>query len=181
MRTDRTWLVARRSVDSMHRRAARPYQSRIRSRPHGSARGSWRSLTAALAFVVLAGSGCAASDTAEEPAQSQDTPAAASAPTQIADPSTVRDAIEGGAKVIDVRTPEEFAAGHLQGAMNIDLAADDFEQRTADLDMTTSYVVYCASGNRAGTAIEAMTEQGFDQLMNGGGYEDLAAEGLPTN
>jgi phage shock protein E len=138
-------------------------------------------MTAALTLVLLAGSGCAASDTADDAPQPQDAPSAASARTEIADPSTVRDAIEGGAELIDVRTPEEFAAGHLQGAVNIGLAAADFEQRVADLDMTANYVVYCASGNRAGTAIETMTNQGFDDLINGGGYEDLAAEGLRTN
>lgn len=137
-------------------------------------------MTAALTLVLLAGSGCAASDTDDAP-QSQDTPAAAIAPTDIADPSTVRDAIGGGAEVIDVRTPEEFADGHLQGAVNVDLAAPDFAERIADLDRSTSYVVYCASGNRAGTAIEMMHDQGFNDLMNGGGFEDLAAEGLPTS
>ena len=88
----------------------------------------------------------------------------------------MRDAIEGGAELIDVRTPKEFAAGHLGGVVNIDLAAEDFEERIADLDMAADYVVYCASGNRAGTAIETMTDQGFDSFMNGGGYDDLAAE-----
>ncbi len=101
--------------------------------------------------------------------------------TAVAEPSTVHEAIADGAKIIDVRTPEEFAIGHLRGAVNIDLSGPDFNERISALDETGSYVVYCASGNRAGTAIEAMRDQGFDDLTNGGGYEDLAASGLPTN
>ncbi len=99
---------------------------------------------------------------------------------EIAEPSVVREAITDGAEVIDVRTPEEFSGGHLTGATNIDVSTPDFEDRTSDLDHAVTYVVYCASGNRAGTAIELMSDQGFDNLVNGGGFDDLAAAGLPT-
>jgi rhodanese-related sulfurtransferase len=136
---------------------------------------SWRRLTATLALVVLAASGCAGSDSADDPG-----PTTQPAPTAVVDPTTARDAITDGAKVIDVRTPEEFAAGHLRGAVNADVSAPDFAERIAGLDKTARYVVYCASGNRAGTAIETMRGLGFEDLINGGGYEDLAALGLPT-
>lgn len=142
----------------------------------------WRNLSAALALVVVAGSGCAGPNSADDappsqPAQSQATSAA---PTEVVDPATARDAIADGATTIDVRTPEEFATGHLRGAVNVDLSAPDFDERIAALDKTASYVVYCASGNRAGTAIKTMHDQGFEDLVNGGGYEGLAASGLPT-
>lgn len=136
---------------------------------------SWRRLTATVALVVLAASGCAGSDSADEPV-----PTGQTAPTAVVDPSTARDAITDGAKVIDVRTPEEFAAGHLRGAINADVSGPDFVEILAGLDETVRYVVYCASGNRAGTAIETMRGLGFEDLINGGGYEDLAALGLPT-
>ncbi|HEY0949467.1 rhodanese-like domain-containing protein [Nocardioides sp.] len=138
---------------------------------------SWRGLAAALVLVVLAGAGCAGSDSSGEAPQSQD---AGVAVTAIAEPSRVQEAVAGGAELIDVRTPEEFAAGHLRGAVNIDLSAPDFDERIGALDKTGSYVVYCASGNRAGTAIDMMSRQGFDDLVNGGGFEDLAASGLPA-
>lgn len=141
-----------------------------------TAAASWRTLTAALTLVALAGSGCASSDKADDAPPSQTTDVAA---TAIAEPSTVRDAILDGARIIDVRTPEEFDTGHLRGAVNVDLSAPDFDERIAALDETASYVIYCASGNRAGTAIKIMRDQGFDNLINGGGYEDLAAYGLP--
>lgn len=148
------------------------------TRPSHKSRTTWRGLTAALVLVMLAGSGCAGSDSSDEAPQSQ---APAAAATAVAEPSSVQEAIADGAKLIDVRTPEEFAAGHLRGAVNIDLSGPDFDERVGALDKTSSYVVYCASGNRAGTAIEAMRGQGFGHLTNGGGFEDLAASGLPTN
>lgn len=144
--------------------------------PSHKRRTTWRGLTAALVLVLLVGSGCAGSDSSDEAPQSQ-----APAATAIAEPSAVQEAIADGAKLIDVRTPEEFAAGHLRGAVNIDLAGPDFDERIGALDKAGSYVIYCASGNRAGTAIEFMRGQGFDDLINGGGYEDLAASGVPTN
>lgn len=134
-----------------------------------------RSLTSALALVVLA-SGCTASNSVSDATESQ-TPAIET--SAVAEPSTVRDAISDGATIIDVRTPEEFATGHLRGAVNIDVSEPDFDERIASLDETARYVVYCASGRRAGAAIKTMQEQGFDALINGGGYEDLASLGLP--
>lgn len=82
--------------------------------------------------------------------------------------------IADGADVIDVRTPEEFAAGHLEGALNIDYQAYDFTDRVDQLPRRVSYVVYCASGNRATGAVEKMRELGFTDVVNGGGYADLA-------
>lgn len=140
----------------------------------------WSTLTAAATLLVLTTAGCGSSDTnddaTDDAATSQATPAA----TEVAKPSTVGEAITDGAEIIDVRTPEEFDTGHLRDAANIDVNAADFGDRISDLDQSATYVVYCASGNRAGTAITQMREQGFDNLINGGGYEDLAATGIPT-
>lgn len=86
-------------------------------------------------------------------------------------------ALESGATVIDVRTPEEFDAGHLPGARNIDVSADDFESRIADLDPERSYVVYCRTGNRSAAAVRTMLDSGFDDVVNGGGYDDLVSAG----
>lgn len=151
------------------------------NRRHTGSRGpirkaSWRHLIAVLTLVAMAGSGCASTPSADD---AREPPLTKAAATAIAEPATVRDAIADGAKIIDVRTPEEFAAGHLRDAVNVDLSSPDFEERLAALDESASYVVYCASGNRAGTAIKSMREQGFDELINGGGCEDLAAFGLP--
>jgi rhodanese-related sulfurtransferase len=75
-----------------------------------------------------------------------------------------------GTVVVDVRTPEEFAAGHLPDAVNIDIAASDFAAQVADLDPDARYAVYCRTDNRSSAAIEIMTEQGVTQTtgLDGG-------------
>ena len=86
-----------------------------------------------------------------------------------------------GAVVIDVRTPQEYAEGHLQGAMNIDVQSGSFEQQVAELDTGGSYVVYCRSGNRSARAVELMTKLGFQQVVDAGGLQDAArTTGLPV-
>jgi len=86
------------------------------------------------------------------------------------------DRIADGARVIDVRTPEEFDAGHLDGAINLDVQEGDFAERVSELPRDASYVVYCASGRRATGAVEQMAELGFSDVLNGGGYADLVQE-----
>lgn len=79
------------------------------------------------------------------------------------------------AAVIDVRTPGEWATGHLDGAINIDLEGADFASKVDALDHAANYVVYCHSGNRAGQAIDYMTNHGFTgSLINAGGVVDAA-------
>lgn len=69
-----------------------------------------------------------------------------------------------GTIVLDVRTPAEFASGHLPQAQNIDIEAADFATRIASLDKSATYAVYCRSGNRSAVAIEQMTAAGFTHL-----------------
>lgn len=83
--------------------------------------------------------------------------------------------ISMGALLVDVRTPEEFSAGHLEGAINI-----PHDQTLARLteypgDKDRSIVVYCRSGNRSGQAYKILVEQGFAGTHNAGGYEDILA------
>lgn len=71
-----------------------------------------------------------------------------------------------GAVLLDVRTPEEFAAGHLAGAVNVDVEAADFAERIAELDKDVAYSVYCRSGNRSQVATGAMTDAGFTDVAD---------------
>ena len=82
--------------------------------------------------------------------------------------------------VIDVRTPVEFAEGHLEGAVNIDWQDAGFADAVSALDKDGTYVIYCRSGNRSAQAIDAMTSMGFTDLTNAGGYLDASnLTGLP--
>jgi len=77
--------------------------------------------------------------------------------------------------VIDVRTPEEFSTGHLDDAVNIDWQGASFFDEIAQFDTAGNYIIYCRSGNRAGQAIDAMTEMGYTNLTNAGGVNDAAS------
>lgn len=73
--------------------------------------------------------------------------------------------------LIDVRTPSEFASGHLEGALNIDVQSPDFEAQISALDPSGDYVVYCRSGNRSAQAIDRMEALGFTNLVNAGSVD----------
>lgn len=84
------------------------------------------------------------------------------------------------AVVIDVRTPEEYAAGHLEGAVLLDFNGGQFAAEFPGLDPEGEYLVYCRSGNRSGQAIALMEEAGFSSLTDLGSMEQAAkATGLP--
>lgn len=71
---------------------------------------------------------------------------------------------EAGAVLLDVRTPGEFAAGHLDGAVNVDFENPSFTSEIRKLDKEKPYFVYCRSGNRSGQAISLMTREGFKNI-----------------
>lgn len=86
-----------------------------------------------------------------------------------------------GAQVIDVRTPAEFASGHLDGAVNLDWTGGVLEQRMAELDKEAPVLVYCASGRRSAAAANALREAGFRTVSDlGGGIRAWQASGLPV-
>ena len=68
--------------------------------------------------------------------------------------------------IVDVRTPEEFAEGHIDGAVNLDVQARDFEKKLRVLDRKKSYLVYCRTGNRSRKATVAMEALGFRSIFH---------------
>jgi rhodanese-related sulfurtransferase len=81
------------------------------------------------------------------------------------------------ASIIDVRTQEEWATGHLEGAVRIGIADADFAQQLDTLDKSADYYIYCRSGNRAGQAIDFMKSAGFSgKLVNGGAVANAATQ-----
>jgi rhodanese-related sulfurtransferase len=128
-----------------------------------------RPASAALALVaVLAGGGIAACSSDPAPqATTGATAAAAPANGAMVDADTFAAAmVAPGTTVVDVRTPAEFAQGHLPGAVNVDVSAPDFATRIAALDPAGSYAVYCHSGNRSAAAVAAMTGAGFTHVYH---------------
>jgi rhodanese-related sulfurtransferase len=82
--------------------------------------------------------------------------------------------------VVDVRTPGEFAAGHLEGAVNMDVEGGQFSAMIADLPTDAAYIVYCQSGRRSAIAAQAMVDAGFTEVYDLGGIADWQAAGLPV-
>lgn len=85
------------------------------------------------------------------------------------------------AVLLDVRTPAEFADGHLAGAMNLDVQDRDFAERAGALAKGVPYVVYCRSGARSQRAGTLMLGLGHAPVVNAGGFEPLAREGFATD
>ena len=68
--------------------------------------------------------------------------------------------------VIDIRTPEEFAAGHLAKAMNIDFKAETFKTELAKLDKEKTYLMHCRSGGRSTASLPIWKELGFKRVIH---------------
>ncbi len=128
-------------------------------------------LRIALALALL---GCSSSKE-DKPSPS---PTATTTAPKPKDPAAARALIAKGATVIDVRTTGEFEEVHLPQATNIPI--DDLGGRLAEVDAlvggdkTKPVVVYCASGGRSRKAQQQLEAAGYTQVVNGGGYDDLA-------
>ncbi len=86
-----------------------------------------------------------------------------------------------GVVVLDVRTPAEFAAGHLSGAKNVDVEATDFASQIGSLDHSATYAVYCRTGVRSGMALQQMLGSGFTQVVDlSGGITAWTGAGKPV-
>ena len=86
-----------------------------------------------------------------------------------------------GSVTIDVRTPAEYAAGHVDGAINLDVESADFASGIAALPKDSTYNVYCRSGRRSALAAEQLADAGFASVVNlDGGLADLQAAGVPV-
>ncbi len=83
--------------------------------------------------------------------------------------------------VLDVRTPEEFEAGHIEGAKMIDFKAPDFESKLADLDREAAYLVHCKSGARSTSSLAVFEKLGFKQIIHlDGGFNAWQEAGNPV-
>jgi len=79
--------------------------------------------------------------------------------------------------LVDVRTAEEYANGHLEGALNIDYFSATFSEDIGKLGFETPVLVYCRSGNRSGKSMKIMYDMGFKEVKNLiGGYKGWMSE-----
>lgn len=105
--------------------------------------------------------------------------------TDVADNAATADSVENGVAeevvLIDVRTTEEFAEGHLAGALNLNVEDGTLEEALAGLDPNETYQVYCRSGRRSAIAYDLMVANGFANVTDLGSVDEAAAAtGLPV-
>lgn len=87
---------------------------------------------------------------------------------------------KGAVRVLDVRTPEEIAEGHIIGAINLDYNSANFKSEIAKLDKRRTYLVYCKSGIRSDNAVSMMRAAGFTHLYSlDGGIDAWQEAGKP--
>jgi rhodanese-related sulfurtransferase len=85
---------------------------------------------------------------------------------------------QNGVQVIDVRTPQEFSAGHIQGAKNVDFYSAQFGAEVSKLDKNKPLYVYCAVGGRSASAAGMLIKQGFTKVYDlAGGIESWKRAG----
>ena len=139
----------------------------------------WMLLIVMLTGLILAG-GCSSG-------QTDDTTQTTSA--NIAEDVTPEEALtliqekqpDPNLVIIDVRTPQEFAGGHIENAINIDSSTSAFREELNKLDRDKTYLIYCYSGTRGSKALSIMEELNFRKVYNiSGGITAWQAAGLPV-
>jgi phage shock protein E len=134
-----------------------------------------RSSSAVLLALVAFAPACS-KDPPPAPAATPTQATAAAAGLPDRDPALAHKLVAGGALLIDVRTPEEYAGRHLDGAVNIPV--DQLQSRMSEVDKLAGgdknkpIVVYCQAGGRAGRAKGMLVESGHGQVTNLGGIGD---------
>ena len=79
--------------------------------------------------------------------------------------------VNGGAFLVDVRSPGEFAEGNVKGSVNIPL--DQVQNQLAKFKDKEYIVVFCRSGNRSGQDKSILEQNGFTNVTNGGTWQDV--------
>ncbi|AXT53209.1 rhodanese-like domain-containing protein [Aquimarina sp. BL5] len=69
-------------------------------------------------------------------------------------------------QLVDVRTPQEYAEGHIEGAINIDFSDENFETLISEVDKSKPVAVYCGRGGRSGKCSAYMQKAGFTKIYD---------------
>ena len=101
--------------------------------------------------------------------------------TSVSVPEFEQEIKADSVQLLDVRTPQEYAEGHIAGAINIDVQSDDFQPAaTQKLSKDSTILVYCRSGRRSLDAAEILTRLGYRVINLKGGILDWQASDRPV-
>src|SRR5690606_17429789 len=81
-------------------------------------------------------------------------------------PTLKGELLTGNVQLVDVRTPQEWGTGHIEGAKHIDWFSDDFKAEVAKLDKNKPVRLYCAGGGRSEEAREMLRGMGFTDVLD---------------
>jgi phage shock protein E len=87
------------------------------------------------------------------------------------DNSKLAEVIKEGAFLVDVRSPEEFSSGSVTGAVNIPL--DNIQQLMGKFKGKKNIVVFCRSGNRSSMAKTILSQNGYQNVVDGGSWQNV--------
>lgn len=146
-------------------------------------------LAASALALTVSLSGCSSdSDSASDAATSESaevqSPSAAvetpESPVRVGVPEFAEVITDPSVTIVDVRTPQEFSEGHIDGAVNIPVELPDFMDRVSELDTEGTYAVYCRSGNRSQPAVQGMASAGINGIYElESGTNGWTSEGQP--
>lgn len=129
-------------------------------------------------FLLFALPACHGPEASTSPAQAQHVKTVVSNISPLDAQARLAD---GAVMILDIRTPEEFAKGHIPGAILMDYKSNDFERRLAALDKSKTYIVHCQSGGRSGRSLSKFEQLGFEHILHlKAGYRGWQKAGLPV-
>jgi rhodanese-related sulfurtransferase len=132
--------------------------------------------TALVALAVAVAAAALAPARATDPKAAEQAVAATGVVPGVVSGDAARKLVAAGIKVVDVRTPAEFADGHVPGAVNIPF--DQMPQRFAELGPpSTPVLLYCRTGHRSGIASGTLKEKGFTRIYDLQAYDRWVASG----
>lgn len=125
-------------------------------------------MVATVAVSVLVASSCSSSQ--------------ADSSVSVLSPQQATALIETGEHtVLDLRSTAAYRAGHVHGAINLPMRAEDFEERLLELSRDSSYLLYSRTGQEADLVAERMTAEGFGAVADAGAFGLLAIAGAPLD
>ena len=146
-----------------------------------------RAAAGALFVVALAVAGCSAPQAAAAPQASAQADAQAAAPAiamadapqKVSPDAYMSGFVDAGAphQLIDVRTPEEYATGHIAGSINIPV--QEIGARLGEISQDEPVVLYCRSGNRSNQAAQILDGAGYTGVYDLGGIQSWQSAGYP--
>lgn len=134
-----------------------------------------RTITALVFVYVVLMTGCTSGTQLTAPHAQSTQQEITSEPRRIATPEAW-ERIRHGALLIDVRNPQEYAAGHLDQAINIPHTEIAKHLPKIGSSKEREIVLYCGSGRRAGLAQQELIDLGYRHVYNAGGYAALLAD-----